>query len=364
MADTNLHPAVAAKLEAIRVEYAAKYQEYQQAWTAEKNALVEGNAAAAQQAQEIQLKLTTELTALKTSFDSLKTSASNAETNLASVQQQLEDVKSQYDVKMAALLAARKEEVDALTAKNSQLVASSRAEQDALTTELVSLKTKYEELVKRQAQCPIIPEQALVVDGGDGQMFRFENGVLRPMSQEVYRSLGSPGYTTWPAGTLTNCAKGTPLVVVQTTTPPPQPEPTTVPRFGGTIYVLVDAMTWKRDGQLKVLSSRFGGLAIEPFEFKSVDQVFLLNDAGYMRSLTARGPYVTSSADCLVPSLETDPPAGGWRIQRAGQSPLGYRVISSCGSRLMSSGRDVMLDTAAGDGGEEWYIIPVGSAKV
>jgi len=360
----SLPASVLAKMDEIRREYETKYQQLVDAWAAEKKALVEGNATAAQRAKEIQLQLTTELTTLKTNYDTLKQTSSNAETTLSTVQQQLAELKSSYDLKMAQLMAARKEEVDALTTKNAELATVSRAEQERLTAELLALKTKYDELVKQASQCPVIPEGTILVDGGTGQVYKFESGALRVMSMETYRALGSPSYTTWPAGSLDNCAKGPPLVVqVTTSAPTPQPD-ASVPRFDGTLYVLIHAMSWKRESQLKVLSSRFGGLAIEPFEFKSLDQTFLINDAGFMRSLTGRGPYVTSQTDCLAPMLETDPPAKAWRITRAGSSPLGYRIMSPCGSRLVSNGRDVVLDNAVGDGAEEWYIVAVGKASL
>jgi len=351
------------ELDKLIKEYEQKMAELGAVLQQEKQALIEGNAAAAQQAQAIQQKLVGELTALKQSYDQLTVEATQTQTTLQQTQQQLADTKTTYDQKMQEFNAARQKELDAINAKNAEAVAAAKAEQTKLIGEMTSLKATYDALVTKLARCPVIPENTVLVDGGSAEIYRFEGGALRPMSMETYRALGSPPYTTFPQGSLTNCPAGQPLVVQVTTMAPAPRPPAPVPRFDGTLFVLVHAPTWQRDGQLRVLSSRFGGLAIEPFENQSVDQAFLVNDGGYIRSLTGKGPYVSVSPDCMVPTLDQDPPKSGWRITRTGQSPLGYRLVAPCGSRLVSSGRDVGLDRSQGDA-EDWFVVKVGRAQV
>ena len=351
------------ELDRLIKEYEQKMAELRQQMEAEKQALAEGNAAAVQQAQVAQQSLMTQLATLKQAYDQLTVQNTTAQTTLQQMQQQLADTKTEYDQKMQEFQAAKQKEVDAISSRNAEAIAKAKAEQTTIIGELTTLKTTYDTLVARMARCPVIPEGTVLVDGGSGQMFRFENGQLRPMSTETYRALGSPSYTTFPQGTLTNCARGSPIIAEVPTSAPTTPAPTRVPQFDGTLFVVVHGASWNRDGQLRVLSSRFGGLAIEPFEFKSLDQTWLINQAGYVRSVTGKGPYVTTSPDCMAPILDEDPPSGGWRVLRTGQSAAGYRLIAPCGSRLVSPGRDVGLDKSGSDQ-EDWFIVRVGRAQV
>ena len=355
------------QLDRLIKEYEQKMAELRQQMEAEKQALAEGNAAAVQQAQVAQQSLMTQLATLKQAYDQLTTQNTTAQTTLQQMQQQLADTKTEYDQKMEEFQAAKQKEVDAISARNAEAIANAKAEQTTIIGELTTLKTTYDTLVARMTRCPVIPEGTVLVDGGSGQMFRFENGQLRPMSTETYRALGSPSYTTFPQGSLTSCARGSPIIAEVPTSAPTTPAPTRAPQFDGTLFVIVHGASWNRDGQLRVLSSRFGGLAIEPFEFKSLDQTWLINQTGYVRSVTGKGPYVTTSPDCMAPILDEDPPSGGWRVLRTGQSAAGYRLIAPCGSRLVSSGRDVGLDKSGGQdvsNQEDWFIIRVGRAQV
>ncbi len=347
-------------------EYEAKMAQLQAAAAAEKQALIDQNSAAAQQAQQLQQQLTGDLTALKQQYDQLKTAAETTTGQLDQAKQELGQLKSEYAQKMAALQAAQAAELEALNAKNSAAVNEARAAQQQLIAEMTSLKSQYDAIVAKASECPTIPENAIVVDGKDGQLYKWQMAALRPMSSDTYRALGSPGYTTFPSGQLDRCPRG-PVVVIETP-PPTTPTPTSSPKdqtFPGTLYILVHAESWLKEQELKVLASRFGGATIEPFQYKSLEQVFVINNNGYIRNLEGNGPYLASHDSCMAPVMMKETPEMGWKIQKAGDSKYAYRLVAHCGTSLTASigAREPMLERPSTEqASDTWYILPVGSA--
>lgn len=348
-------------------EYETKMAQLQAAAAAEKQALLEQNAAAAQQAQQLQQQLMGDLTALKQQYDQLKATADLATSQLQLAQKDLGQIKAEYDQKMTELKNAQTAELDAMNAKNTAAVNAARAVQQQLVSEMTTLKAQYDALVEQASTCPTIPEGAIVVDGKDGQLYKYEMAALRPMSSDTYRALGSPGYTTFPSGQLDKCPRG-PVVVIQTmapTTPPPATPTNSEQTFPGTLYILIHASSWTESAELKVLASRFGGATIEPFQYKALEQVFVINNNGYIRNLEGQGPYLGSHDDCLAPIMVQETPKTGWKIQKSGDSKYGYRLVSSCGSSLSASigAREPMLEKTSMGGTDTWFIVPVGKAE-
>ena len=347
-------------------EYETKMTQLQAAAAAEKQALLDQNSAAAQQAQQLQQQLMGDLTALKQQYDQLKTAAETTTGQLDQAKQELGQLKSEYADKMSALKAAQAAELEALNAKNSAAVNEARAAQQQLIAEMTSLKSQYDAIVAKASECPTIPENAIVVDGKDGQLYKWQMAALRPMSSDTYRALGSPGYTTFPSGQLDRCPRG-PVVVIETP-PPTTPSPTSSPKdqtFPGTLYILVHAESWLKEQELKVLAPRFGGATIEPFQYKSLEQVFVINNNGYIRNLEGNGPYLASHDSCMAPVMMKETPEMGWKIQKAGDSKYAYRLVAHCGTSLTASigAREPMLERPSTEqASDTWYILPVGSA--
>jgi hypothetical protein len=355
-------------VDAIVKEYERKMAELRAAAEAEKQALQAQNAAAAEQARQIQEQLVRDLTALKAQYEQMKAAAESASNDLQTAKQELDAIKTSYDQKMAALAAAQKAELDALNAKNTAAVNEARAVQQQLVAEMTALKAQYDALVAQSAECPTIPEGAIVVDGKDGQLYKWDMAALRPMSTDTYRALGSPGYTTFPSGKLDKCPRG-PVVVIETVAPttptPSSPSGPSDQTFPNTLYILVHAESWSEKGELKVLASRFGGATIEPFQYKALEQVFAINNNGYIRNLEGAGPYITSHDDCLAPIMSKETPKTGWKIQKTGESKYGYRLVSTCGTSLSASvgAREPMLEKPSIGVTDVWYILPVGRAE-
>jgi hypothetical protein len=275
-------------------------------------------------------------------------------------------IKTEYDQKMLDLAAAQKKELEAIASQNAAAIEAARLEKEKLVAELKELKVKFDTAVALSKQCPIIPENTVLVDGKTGQMYRYEAGMLRAISLETYRALGSPKYTTYKAGSLDNCPRG-PDIQVPTVTPKPTEAPLEDPAFPSTVYVLIHAESWAMKSELRVLASRFGGAVIEPFEFKELAQVFAINSQGYVRSLEGQGAYLTNQDDCLAPIMSKDVPKTGWRLQKTGDSQYGYKLVSSCGVSLKAgvTDRSPVLEKSVfgGDASDEWYVLPIGKME-
>jgi hypothetical protein len=353
-------------LDKIAKEYEQKMAELRAAAEAEKQALQAQNAAAAGQARQIQQQLLGELAGLKAQYDQLKASAASASKELESTKQEMVQIKTEYDQKMLDLAAAQKKELEAIASQNAAAIEAARLEKEKLVAELKELKVKFDTAVALSKQCPIIPENTVLVDGKTGQMYRYEAGMLRAISLETYRALGSPKYTTYKAGSLDNCPRG-PDIQVPTVTPKPTEAPLEDPAFPSTVYVLIHAESWAMKSELRVLASRFGGAVIEPFEFKELAQVFAINSQGYVRSLEGQGAYLTNQDDCLAPIMSKDVPKTGWRLQKTGDSQYGYKLVSSCGVSLKAgvTDRSPVLEKSVfgGDASDEWYVLPIGKME-
>jgi len=200
-----------------------------------------------------------------------------------------------------------------------------------------------------------------------GVLYRYENGGLRPYgSHEVYKSWGTPPYSVVSAEAIDRCfSKGPPMDMRVTTTPPPVPtEAPTHPPFTDTsLYVLVHAGLYLKTGRLPVLSLNFGQLGTEEFMYKDLSQVWSIHANGYIRNVAGSGKYLAGTGDCLAPTTETlAVSAAKWTIRPTGSHQYAYSLRSSCGRGLaVSNGTSIRTAATLADGGDEWYLVPVGT---
>ena len=347
----------------IEKAYAEKMQKLKDAAEAEKKALESQNAAAAAEASKLKDQLIAELNGLKTQYDQLKTTVTDATGKLEAAKTELSQIKTEYASKMTELKAAQKAELDALNSKNATALEAARLAQQQLISEMTMLKTQYDSLLANSSACPTIPEGSIVVDAKDGQLYRYDMAQLRPMSNDTYRVLGSPAYTTYPSGSLDKCPRG-PVYTVQTTTtePPATTGPSGPPVFDGSLFIVVHGKSWTERGELKVVTTRFGGATLESFKFKDFAQVFLINNDGFIRNLADRGLYLTSKTGCLATGMVVDAPGAGWTFKKSAGSKYAYGLVSKCGSALSATvgAREPVLEKTDDD----WFIIPVGKATM
>jgi hypothetical protein len=350
----------------IEKAYAEKMQKLKDALEAEKRALESQNAAAAAEASKLKDQLFSDLTGLKAQYDQLKATVSSTTGQLDATKRDIADLKSEYDMKMAELKRAQQTELDAISTNNREAIDAARSAKETLVRELTALKVAYDTIVALSKQCPIIPEDAIVVDSKTGGMFKYEAGVLRGISAETYGALGKPKYTLFNPGALDNCPRG-PDITIETVAPKPVDEPVAEPKFPSTAYVIAHAESWEMNGELRVLAARFGGVVIEPFEFKEYAQLFVINSAGYVRNLNGDGAYMTSTEKCLAPSMSKTVPRTGWKLRKTGESQYMYTLIAECGVSIKAgpSDRSAVLEKSVfgGDASDEWYVIPVGRVE-
>jgi len=351
-----------ADIAEIEKAYAAKMQALKDAAEAEKKAMQAQNAAAAAEAAKLKDQLITELNGLKAQYDQLKATVSDATGQLESAKTELSQIKTEYASKMAELKAAQKAELDALNSKNATALEAARLAQQQLISEMTTLKTQYDSLLASSSACPTIPDGSIVIDAKDGQLYKYDMAQLRPMSNDTYRTIGSPAYTTYPAGSLDNCPRG-PVYTVQTLTEPPATTgPSGPPVFDGSLYILVHGKSWTERGELKVIATRFGGATLESFTFKDLAQIFMINNDGFIRNLADRGLYLTSKTGCLATGMTVDAPDAGWTFKKSAGSKYAYGLVSNCGSALSATvgAREPVLEKTDDD----WFIIPVGKATI
>jgi len=208
------------------------------------------------------------------------------------------------------------------------------------------------------ASCPVLVDGETVLDGDAGVLYRVENGALRQYpNMEVYKSWGSPSYRPLPGVQLAACSKAPPMEArdPQTTEPAAQEE------YDGNVYAFVHAGAWMNDGVLRVASSRFSGLMLEPFKFRDAAQAWAISTTGHIRSVNAPGLYLDTLDTCLSPVLN-DTKGDPWSIvpSQTGDT-LRYVVKAECGNVLLASPEDraVSLGQADRDNGE-WFLVPVG----
>ena len=350
----------------IEKAYAEKMQKLKDALEAEKRALEAQNAAAAAEASKLKDQLFSDLTGLKAQYEQLKATVSSTTGQLDATKRDIAELKSEYDMKMVELKRAQQTELDAISTNNREAIDAARSAKETLVRELTALKVAYDTIVALSKQCPIIPEGAIVVDSKTGVMFKYEAGVLRGISAETYGALGKPKYTLFKPGALDNCPRG-PDITIETVAPKPVDEPVAEPKFPSTAYVIAHAESWEMNGELRVLAARFGGVVIEPFEFKEYAQLFVINSTGYVRNLNGDGAYMSSTEKCLAPSMSKTVPRTGWKLRKTGESQYTYTLIAECGVSIKAgpSDRSAVLEKSVfgGDASDEWYVIPVGRVE-
>jgi hypothetical protein len=221
-----------------------------------------------------------------------------------------------------------------------------------------------------QQQCPQIEEGTTVLDGSDGSLYKFENNSLRPyMTQEIYKSHGSPQYTVFTKDQLKGCFRG-PAMSLKETTPAPQdttaaPTPTE-PQWDKTVYLLVHGPTYDRDGTLRVLTVKFGTLGLQAYNQRDPAQGFVMNAMSNMiRNVGGQGEYLASNEGCLAPMTTTQVPQDDdtsvrWKLQPTGSHQYSYVIRAECGRSLFAGEDDARVVTLE-SGGSPFYVVPVGS---
>ena len=204
-----------------------------------------------------------------------------------------------------------------------------------------NLKQQFHNLNTR---CPIIPNASFAMDKQTQKKFYMDNGVLRPLSDVVYASFGSPEMSVYE--TLDLCEKGADMTAL----------------IERDMYVIIDAASWMNMSEIKTLrvnpadNSLFFGSYV-----KDVTNAWVViedqNSGWLFRSLSANGPFL-GDTQCSVPTLSDQKTP--WDVQQIGTT-LQYSIRNVCGKYLVSAPPNgVMLSTSTGDG---IFLVPIGKVR-
>lgn len=209
-------------------------------------------------------------------------------------------------------------------------------------------------------ECPIIPDGTVVLDGGDGQLYRQDTGRLRAMTVDTWRALGSLPYTTYPSSMLQNCERGNPVMLDPTTPAPPTTTPAPGPDFDPTLYAIIHRDTYMDSGDLHALTVRFGTVSVSPYAERDLTQAFLMSTDGRLRNANGSGPYLEHAEGCLLPMLRDEPSENGtWTVTPTGEAYVS-RIVSSCGGALHAETGVTNVDLTGQTDGTAWFLVPIG----
>jgi hypothetical protein len=218
--------------------------------------------------------------------------------------------------------------------------------------------------------CPSMEEGMTVLDGSDGQLYKYEYGTLRAyMTQDIYRSWGSPQYTVFPKAQLDACPRGPSMSLKptpQTTTPAPTNEEDEESLSGKDIYVFIHGPTYDEDGTIRVLSIRFNQIMVQGYNQRDPAQTFVIygGDSLMIRSLSGGGALLASNEECLAPITTTFADTEGetsvqWTLIPGGSSQYSFNVRAACG-RFLTNAPDTNVVSLEPSQGSMWYVVPVG----
>jgi hypothetical protein len=211
--------------------------------------------------------------------------------------------------------------------------------------------------------CPPIEDGTTVLDGTDGQLYRFENNALRPyMTQDIYRSWGSPQYKVFPKAVLDACYRGPAMSMKETTPAPATPDPTA--GQDPTVYVLIHGPTYDESGTLRVLTIRFNTIGLQVFNQRDPAQAFVVDtEKKLIRNLAGGGKLLASNDECLAPMTSDSSDSTGvsvqWSLRPTGSHQYSYLVSSACGRSLFADAEDARVITLE-EQGSPFYVVPVG----
>jgi len=340
----------------------------------EANADIKALEAQLRQARAQITRLTQAINALVTEVRTLRQQLGQANQTIDILQDEQAALMAQYESKIQELLAARQtisnlesansDQADAFAALEQDLLADIervRADYAAASQNIKELQGRYEDL---RTQCPIIPEGTVVLDGGTGQLYLYENKALRPMSTETWRDKGSPAYTTYQSYMLQNCTKGPAVIVVPTTAPSTTTPAPVRSAFDPTMYAIVHRDTYVESGKLHVLTAQFGSVSLTPYAQRNIAQIFLFSNEGRIRHAGGKGPYLEHSDGCLLPTLREEPSDEGiWTVTPTGEA-YANALVSACGAALHANENSSAVDLARQIQGSAWFVVPVGSASI
>jgi len=261
--------------------------------------------------------LTNQITSLNTQIQSLLKNVESM--SVAS----METIRATYEDRMTDLQDAKSRELAAIQENNQLKYNQALEDQNEAAKDVIDLKREYD---------------FMVTD-------------LRVIRAQLSASTAAIAQTESDIKALQQR-----LDVLTATPEPTQPSI----QWGTSLYVIIDADAWMNDGIIVVMAMNGTEVVTEPFQYRSMRQVFVISSQGHLRCLDNTGYYVTAGDTCLVPRGTESPPEKNWSMRRVNDGHSSqYSIMSeSCGSFMVPSVNQVTLERMPQTDG--WFVIPVG----
>ena len=200
-------------------------------------------------------------------------------------------------------------------------------------------------------------EGKAIMNQDTGELYKMENGILRPFDMYTYKMHNAPSYTAFSGTDLRNCPVGAPVSRHEPQSQyPPAGKATGPPSAMDPVrYALIHATSKDEKNVLMCLAVRNRGLVLE--EYKQNEMAMMWNVKNGVVKNAQTGDMVAHDSMCLAPVLVRHQTAAAvWSFVNAGRQ-YQHRIVSACNKGLSA---DMNTKTVSvGNADDRWYVMPV-----
>lgn len=241
----------------------------------------------------------------------------------------LDAIRKEYEAKMQALEAAKAAELQALEENNASALQAAAAEQQRALADLGTLRAAYDATAKKLQQMQ--GKYGSVADQIDAQ-----NAEIEALQRQLLTTVAP---TAAPTTVAPTAALG--------------------PHWSPGIFVFIDRRRWLENGELVVAAMNGGDVTMEPFAFRSLNQVWAISGDGHVRSLANEGLYVNAMDSCLLPVGSSSVPIRNWQFRKTGTHGQHAILSLACNAWLVPGVSTAELSKQQ----EDWYVVRVGTMQ-
>ena len=236
----------------------------------------------------------------------------------------LDAIRKEYEAKMQALEAAKAAELQALEENNASALQAAAAEQQRALADLGTLRAAYDATAKKLQQMQ--GKYGSVADQIDAQ-----NAEIEALQRQLLTTVAPTAAPTAALG----------------------------PHWSPGIFVFIDRRRWLENGELVVAAMNGGDVTMEPFAFRSLNQVWAISGDGHVRSLANEGLYVNAMDSCLLPVGSSSVPIRNWQFRKTGTHGQHAILSLACNAWLVPGVSTAELSKQQ----EDWYVVRVGTMR-
>ena len=230
---------------------------------------------------------------------------------------------------MQALEAAKAAELQALEENNASALQAASADRQRTLAELGALRATYDATAEKL-------QQMQGKYGSVADQIEAQNAEIEALQRQL----------------LTTVA---PTAAPTTAAPTPAPGP----QWSPGIFVFIDRRRWLENGELVVAAMNGGDVTMEPFAFRSLNQVWAISGDGHVRSLADEGLYINAMDSCLLPVGSSSVPIRNWQFRKTGTHGQHAILSLACNAWLIPGVSTAELSKQQ----EDWYVVRVGTMR-